>query len=479
VLFHFVNTYANLPASLYSKALPTPVAKPQIIKINTQLAQQLGIKLTANDAELAQFLSGNKIIEGSLPLAQAYAGHQFGHFNKLGDGRAILLGEQQTKQKQLFDIQLKGAGPTAYSRNGDGRASLSAMLREYVISEAMHHLGIETTRSLAVVATGDQIYRQEPQAGAILTRVAKSHIRVGTFQYARQFCTEQEQIQLLKYTVERHYPELLKEDNLALALLKKCIDSQMYLISQWLRVGFIHGVMNTDNMSICGETIDYGPCAFMNTYNPATVFSSIDTQGRYSYGNQPSIVHWNLVRFAEALLPQIQQQQDLAVKLATKELDKASTIFEQHWLKMMRHKLGILDEQNGDADLIQHLLNWMKNNKADYTNTFIFLTKQDGLINELYTQDSFKIWKNAWQQRVFVNGILPPESVQLMQKNNPFYIPRNNIVEQALHQATYGNMHPFEELLAVLIQPYNYTDAVNTYNFGPQSEAGYHTFCGT
>jgi serine/tyrosine/threonine adenylyltransferase len=474
-----VNTYSQLPECFYNRILPTPVARPSLVLFNDALANELSLEITKDKHSRADLLAGNKLIEGSMPIAQAYAGHQFGHFTMLGDGRAILLGEHQTKDKALYDIQLKGAGQTKFSRNGDGRASLSAMLREYVISEAMHYLGIKTTRSLAVVNTGEYIHRQEPQAGAVLTRIASSHIRVGTFQYARQFCTIEEQIQLLKYSVERHYPELLNADNLALALLQKCISNQMQLISEWLRVGFIHGVMNTDNMSICGETIDYGPCAFMNIYDPTTVFSSIDTQGRYSYGNQPSIAHWNLVRLAEALLPQIQEQQDIAVKLVTEELDKAGAIFEQNWNAMMQQKLGIITSQKDDATLVQELLQWMRESKADFTNTFIFLSKPDAQLGELYRTENFIHWYKKWQSRVFVNGELSAKSIELMRSANPFYIPRNHHVENALQKATFGNLEPLNDLLAVLQHPYNYDDAINHYNFGGVNDANYKTFCGT
>jgi uncharacterized protein YdiU (UPF0061 family) len=316
------NTYAKLPAAFFTLQQPVPVAKPAIVFFNERLANDLGLGfLNEEEENIAGYFSGNKIPEGAQPLAQAYAGHQFGHFTMLGDGRAILLGEQIDPRGKRFDIQLKGSGQTPYSRRGDGRATLYSMLREYLISESMYHLGIPTTRSLSVVSTGEKVYREEVHNGAVLTRTANSHIRVGTFEYARRFCSAEDLRALTNYTIQRHYPEITDTDNPALELLKAVMHKQIDLMVNWMRVGFIHGVMNTDNMSIAGETIDYGPCAFMNAYNPRTVFSSIDTRGRYAFGNQPYIAQWNLTVFASALLPIISENQQKAVDLVKEVIE--------------------------------------------------------------------------------------------------------------------------------------------------------------
>src|SRR4051795_12640950 len=369
------HSYAQLPQLFYSDVRPTPVDEPRLVIFNRALADELGLDAAALDSPAgALIFSGNALPEGARPIAQAYAGHQFGHFTALGDGRAILLGEQITPSGDRRDIQLKGAGPTQYSRNGDGRAALGPMLREYIISEAMHALGIPTTRSLAVVSTGQAVYRETVADGAVLTRVASSHIRVGTMQWAAAHDDVAAMRALAGYTMTRHYPELRGSPEPYIALLDAIVARQASLIARWQLVGFIHGVMNTDNMALSGETIDYGPCAFMDKYDPATVFSSIDRGGRYAYGNQPSIAQWNLARLAEAMLPLFDRDADRAVERATAALDRFPALFEQHWLDGMRAKLGLFTEEDGDKALADDLLAWMQRRSADFTNTFRSLT---------------------------------------------------------------------------------------------------------
>ncbi|HSR01959.1 MAG TPA: YdiU family protein [Methylophilaceae bacterium] len=369
------NSYAHLPKSFFTILNPTPVRSPKLIILNYPLATSLGFNIHAleSDDSVAVF-AGNQIPEGALPLAQAYAAHQFGHFNMLGDGRAILIGEQITPLGKRFDIQLKGSGKTPYSRRGDGRAVLGPMLREYIISEAMHALGIPTTRSLAVVTTGETVIRPKEQTGSILTRVATSHLRIGTFQYVSKWGTVEELKALADYTLQRHFPDVKADENIYLSLLKEVINRQAALIAKWQLVGFIHGVMNTDNMTISGETIDYGPCAFMDTYDLATVFSSIDTYGRYAYGNQPIIAQWNLTRFAETLLPLLHDNQEQAIELAQDAVSGFTELYKHNWLAGMRAKLGIFNEELQDEALIEDLLSMMQKYRVDYTNTFRALT---------------------------------------------------------------------------------------------------------
>ncbi len=480
--FQFDNTYLKLDKGLFSIINPTEVNDPNLALFNTALANQLGLDITELDEQtLADYFSGNKLIDGSQPIAQAYAGHQFGHFNKLGDGRAILLGEHITSDGNRFDIQLKGSGITPYSRRGDGRATLSSMLREYVISESMFFLGIPTTRSLAVVSTGENIYREGALPGAVLTRIAASHIRVGTFQYVRNFHSKEVLQEFTSYTIQRHYPELLSAENPALALLKTVMNEQIKLIVNWMRVGFIHGVMNTDNTSIAGETIDYGPCAFMNVYNPKTVFSSIDQDGRYAFDNQPNIALWNITRLAEALLPLIDNNTDNAIEKAKNILETFQLQFNEIWLAMMRKKLGITDIQEEDELLISSLLDWMHLNKADYTNTFIQLSVPDFSISEIYTQKTFITWLTNWKKRINAGKEIPETALELMQSCNPVYIPRNHTVEAALKLAQKkGDLTLFNQLLKILSKPYDYQDMNHFYQAAPQQdEECYKTYCGT
>jgi uncharacterized protein YdiU (UPF0061 family) len=480
MLLNFDNTYLKLNQGLFFAIDPSEVNNPILALFNTALANQLGLDIKGiSEQLLAEYFSGNKLITGSQPIAQAYAGHQFGHFNKLGDGRAILLGEHITPKGDRFDVQLKGSGITPYSRRGDGRATLSSMLREYVISESMFYLGIPTTRSLAVIHTGENIYREGALPGAVLTRIAASHIRVGTFQYVRNFHSKEVLQEFTTYTIQRHYPELLSAENSALALLKKVMEVQIKLIVDWMRVGFIHGVMNTDNMSISGETIDYGPCAFMNAYNPSTVFSSIDTQGRYAFGNQPDIALWNITRLAEALLPVIDENTEVAIEKATRILETYSIQFNEAWLNMMCKKIGITDVKEGDALLVSRLLDWMNENKADYTNTFIQLSVPDFSKSEIYQQSTFVVWLADWKKRIKAEKEIPVASLKLMQTSNPVYIPRNQIVEAALKQAQEkGDLTAFNELLEVLSKPYNYKEMNPLFQNGVEDN-DYKTYCGT
>lgn len=480
--WNFDNSYARLPQSFFNLQNPKPVRRPELIILNEPLAESLGLDLeTLKSEESAEVFAGNKVPEGALPLAQAYAGHQFGYFTMLGDGRAVLLGEQMIPSGERFDIQLKGSGRTPYSRGGDGRAALGPMLREYIISEAMNALGIPTTRSLAVVKTGEPVIRETNLPGAILTRVASSHIRVGTFQYAANWCTVEELRNLADYTIERHFPEIDSNEGRYLSLLKEVIKRQAALVSKWQLVGFIHGVMNTDNMSISGETIDYGPCAFMDTYDPETVFSSIDTQGRYAYGNQPLIAGWNLARFAESLLPLLHENEDEAVKLAQDEISLFMEMFHDHWLQGMRAKLGLFHEEEGDESLIKDLLALMQKYRADYTNTFRALTLGIAEESDLFSKPEFMEWLEVWKARLSRQEQSEESSKQLMQNSNPEVIPRNHRVEEALEAAVFREDYSLmERLLHVLSSPYAYTPDKAEYCKLPQpSPTPYRTFCGT
>lgn len=483
MLWNFDNTYCLLPDVLFKKVLPTAVNKPRIVVFNTVLAQQLGLTdLNPNDETLAQILGGNTMAEGSEPIAQAYAGHQFGHFTMLGDGRAILLGEQLTPNNERFDIQLKGSGITPFSRRGDGRATLKAMLREYLISEAMYSLRIPSSRSLAVLSTGEAVYREDINMGAVLTRVASSHIRVGTFEYASRFCEKSVLEKLVTYSIKRHYSDFIDAPNPALALLNGVMERQINLIVEWLRVGFIHGVMNTDNMSISGETFDYGPCAFMNSYHPQTVFSSIDSGGRYAFMNQPNIGFWNLARFAEALLPIIDENSDIAIEKAKAILDDYPRLYEKKYQQMMLRKIGVSKTIDGDKGLITRLLEWMMKNEADYTNTFIQLMQSDFSDDEIYENEDFMAWKEDWQLRLQQEAYSQESAFELMQKNNPAFIPRNHKVEEALNDVHIeGDLTTFMSFLKVISNPYDYTTQQKEYQTPPKAAAErmYQTFCGT
>lgn len=480
--WRFDNSYSCLPKTFYSKQKPTPVEAPELIIFNESLSNKLGLNARLlKGEEGTEILAGNRIPEGAFPLAQAYAGHQYGYFTMLGDGRAILLGEQITPQGERFDIQLKGSGMTPYSRRGDGRAALGPMLREYIISAAMEALGIPTTRSLAVVSTGETVYRETELPGAILTRVASSHIRVGTFQYILEWGTREELKALADYTIKRHYPMVKEEKNPYFSFLNEVIKRQGSLIAKWQLVGFIHGVMNTDNITISGETIDYGPCAFMDIYDPSTVFSSIDTNGRYAYGNQPKIALWDLARFTETLLPLFSENQEEALKLGEEALSNFEPTFHKHWLSGMRAKLGLFHQESEDESLIQDLLRLMKEYQADYTNTFRGLTLEKMEEVKLKEAPEFMAWMKRWEDRLSRQQESKEEAFELMKNSNPSIIPRNHRVEEALEAAVkLKDFSVMERLLHVLSNPYSYTKEQEEYTKLPETYAcGYRTFCGT
>lgn len=470
------NTYEGLPPFFYSSMKPVPVENPEWVIFNEELARSLGI--TDQDVDV---YAGNRVPDGGHPLAQAYGGHQFGYFNRLGDGRAVLLGEQVTPGGKRVDIQLKGAGRTSYSRGGDGRAALGPMLREYVISEAMHALGIPTTRSLAVVKTGENIVRDRLLDGAVLTRVASSHIRVGTFQLAAKAGSLEDLRALADYTIDRHYPGVKGTDQPYLSLLEQVMDAQASLIAKWQLVGFIHGVMNTDNMAISGETIDYGPCAFMDAFNPETVFSSIDEQGRYAYRNQPPIAGWNLARFAESLLPLLGENEEKAVELAQETISAYPALYHSYWLDGMRSKLGLFHPHEDDQKLVEDLLTMMGNHEADYTNTFLDLTHDREERNPLAGTVGFAQWQERWEERLDEQPESEAEARKLMRDHNPAVIPRNHQVERALDAAVEeGDLSVLTTLLHVLTKPYDHEGSPEAYQQPQNPEDGpYRTFCGT
>ncbi len=476
------NSYARLPRLFYNHQNPAPVRTPKLVIFNEKLADSLGLKAqTLQNEEGAEIFAGNKLPQGASPLAQAYAGHQFGHFTMLGDGRAVLLGEQITPQGERLDIQLKGSGRTPYSRGGDGRAALGPMLREYIISEAMYALGIPTTRSLAVVTTGEDIIRETVLPGAIVTRTADSHLRVGTFQYAANWGSDEDLRALANYTIDRHYPNLAEAESRYLALLKAVINRQSSLIAKWQLVGFIHGVMNTDNMTISGESIDYGPCAFMDAYDPKTVFSSIDRQGRYAYGNQPYIGGWNLARFAETLLPLLHDNEKQAIEIAEEALADYNEQFQSYWLAGMRAKLGLLNEEKEDETLIADLLKMMEAYQADYTNTFRALTFESYENAALFQSKEFIDWHKQWKARQERQDKTSELSQGVMRSSNPAVIPRNHRVEEALKAAVEeGDYSVMEKLLHVLAKPFAHTpDQVEYCKLPKPSKIPYRTFCGT
>ena len=478
--WNFNNTYYNLSNSFKEDIDPIPVKNPNLVLLNNELASSLNLDFSKiKNEELSQVFSGNLLPNGSNSIAQAYAGHQFGHFTMLGDGRAVLIGEHINKSNKKFDIQFKGSGKTAFSRNGDGRAALGPMLREYIISEAMNTLNIPTTRSLAVVKTGEYIQRETTLQGAILTRVASSHIRVGTFQYIAARQKKEELKTLLNYTIDRHYPEIKNSKNKALDLLNFLIERQCDLVVNWMRVGFIHGVMNTDNMTISGETIDYGPCAFMDAYDPKTVFSSIDQMGRYAYCNQPVITKWNLARFAECLVPLIDKDQKKAIKIATETINSFEKKYEEKWMNMMRDKLGLFGLDNKDKLLILDLLTWMHEKKADYTNTFCHLMNATPKKDKLYEDNNFINWKKRWEERLLKNNKIKKKCIELMRNNNPLVIPRNHKVEEALKAAEQNNFEPINKIIKILNKPYSEQEEMLDYQFPSVSKEKYQTFCGT
>ena len=494
--------YASLPERFFARVQPTHVAAPQLIKWNQALASDLGLDLSGLDAPaLAILFSGNVLPRGAVPIAMAYAGHQFGHFvAQLGDGRAILIGEMRDRAGVLRDIQLKGCGRTPYSRSGDGRAALGPVLREYLVSEAMHALGIPTTRSLAAVSTGESVQRETMLPGAIVTRVAASHVRVGTFEYFAARGDVAGTKILADYVIDRHYPLCAHDKSPYLALLREVVSRQAALIAGWMNVGFIHGVMNTDNMAVSGETIDFGPCAFMDMFDPATVFSSIDERGRYAYANQPNAALWNLARFAEALLPLMDADPQRAIGAATETITTFETLFKDHWLDGMRRKLGLSTAEPGDRQLAEDLLKAMQRRQADFTLSFRALCEAaneprgdralgdralgdralgDGALGDAAVGD--EAWMRRWRARAGREPTDPKLRTESMQQANPAYVPRNHRVERVIVAAVErGDFAPFEELSKVLAAPHVARPAFAAYANPPEPEERVlQTFCGT
>jgi serine/tyrosine/threonine adenylyltransferase len=486
--FGFQHSYAALPSRFYARIAPTPAADPQLVVFNTALADELGLDASVLEPVAAPILSGNRLPEDADPIAMAYAGHQFGAFvPSLGDGRAILLGELCGRDGIVRDLQLKGSGRTPFSRNGDGRAVVGPMLREYLVSEAMHALGVPTTRSLAVVTTGEQVFREGALPGAVLTRVAMSHVRVGTFQYFAARGDQDAVRALLEYVIARHYPAAREADVPALELLKEVARRQVALIADWMLLGFIHGVMNTDNMAISGETIDYGPCAFMDNYDPSTVFSSIDHGGRYAYANQPVIAQWNLARFAETLLSLIDPDAERAVSLATAVLEPFTAQFDARFLAGMGRKIGLASILDGDVGLIRRLLEAMQHSQEDFTLTFRQLTAaaenphDEQRLRELFGESGeLQAWLREWRERLRTEPQTDAGRATAMRSANPAFIPRNHRVQAALDAADRGDYRLFHRLLAILKRPYEEQADVSEYRRPPQpSERVLQTFCGT
>lgn len=488
--FPFDNSYARLPDRFFARLRPTPVAAPRLIKLNDALARELGLDSAAlASPDGVAMLAGNRIADGSDPLAQAYAGHQFGGFvPQLGDGRAILLGEVIDRQGQRRDIQLKGSGPTPFSRRGDGRAALGPVLREYIVSEAMAALGVPTTRSLAAVLSGEFVFREVALPGAVLTRVAASHIRVGTFQYFAVRRDIDGLRQLADHVIQRHDPQAAAAPNPYRAMLDGVVSRQAALIARWLSVGFIHGVMNTDNMTISGETIDYGPCAFMDTYHPSTVYSSIDSQGRYAYANQPQIAQWNLARLAETLLPLLGGTEADQLNEAKSALMAFPALFEDEYTARLRDKLGLREAKSGDLELAHDLLDRMTRNKVDFTVTFRRLCEAaaspsaETSVAELFDDPAaFTEWAATWRQRLAAETTTPEARREAMRRTNPAVIPRNHLVEAALSAATNrDDFGPFEDLVAVLAKPWDDQPDGSRYTQPPApDEIVQQTFCGT
>lgn len=479
-MINFEYSYFDLPEYFYTKALPEPVIKPEMIIFNSELAQQLGLSWKELSEKPGLF-TGNLNFENGQPFSQAYAGHQFGHFNILGDGRAHILGEFRDTNNQLFDLQLKGSGRTAYSRRGDGRAALGPMLREYILSEAMNGLGIPTTRSLAIVGTGEKVYREHPFSGAVLARVASSHIRVGTFEWAFVKGNKEGVTALADYVIQRHYPHLKTTPNKYIKLFETIMIKQAQLISEWMNVGFIHGVMNTDNMTVSGETIDYGPCAFMDEYDPRTVFSSIDQQGRYAYGNQPPIAHWNLVRLAEAMIFLFDDDVEVAKLKAEKVLDQFKEVFRKFYYGGLRNKFGLKTENETDQNLFQEFFAMMALHKADFTWTFDQMARNSNPTEEIFSTSEYKMWEKLWSNRLNSESSSRDQAQKIMRKKNPAVIARNNLVEEALKAAVENNNFELtHQLVRALRKPFD-GESVNQHyrNIAKGYSKNYKTFCGT
>ena len=477
------NSYIGLPEEFYQQINPTPVKNPSLLIFNDELANSLNIELTEDDK--LNFFSGNKIPNDSIPVALNYSGHQFGNFvHQLGDGRAILLGEVRNKNES-YDIQLKGSGQTKFSRQGDGRSALGPVLREYILSEAMHHLGIPTTRSLAAVATGEHVVRDSFEPGGILTRVAKSHLRVGTFEY---FASRQqwEDLKLLAdFAIQKHFPEIRETDNHYLELLKKVAGNQSILIANWMSVGFIHGVMNTDNFTISGETIDYGPCAFLDEYHPGKVFSSIDQNGRYAYGNQPSISSWNLASLAGCLIAFIDKDSDKANELATEVLENYSIDTNQRILDLMCKKIGLDGSKKNNQEILRNLLKLMMDNESDFTITFrslsdILLNNSDNFLAQFHQKNEVSGWINNWKSALNLENKNVGEIISNLNNTNPMYIPRNHQVQKAIEESYLGNLKVLEEMLEVLKNPFQENVSLSHYSEAPSEQQRVtQTFCGT
>lgn len=486
--FNFDNSFARDLDGFFKFCRAEPAVAPKMLQFNHSLAEELGLDPGALDSEVGlEVFSGNLVPEGSEPIAQAYAGHQFGGFSpQLGDGRALLLGEVVDTQQRRRDIQLKGSGRTPFSRGGDGKAAIGPVLREYLIGEGMHALSIPTTRALAAVSTGGDVYRETLLQGAVLTRVAASHIRVGTFQYGTTRGDEARVRALADYAIARHYPETADAENPYLAFFDAVSDAQAALVARWMNIGFIHGVMNTDNMTISGETIDYGPCAFMDNYAQGTVFSSIDQYGRYAYANQPVILSWNLTRFAETLIRFVDPDKDKAIEILTDSVERIQPLYEKYWLAGMRSKVGLTSEDPLDTELINDLLELMEKGKADFTLVFRRLSQSlrgdSDVVRNLFNEpDAFDVWAKCWRKRLEKDGVAAETCAQAMDRVNPIYIPRNHKVEEALSAASdHQDMKPFTELLAVLSHPFDEVEGKETYaEPAPETNIPYRTFCGT
>lgn len=470
-------SYMSLPSSFYKVVPLNPVKNPSFLVVNERLAEELGIDVSILKSERAlQIFAGNEMPESAAQIAQSYAGHQFGQFTMLGDGRAILIGEEETKLG-LRDFQLKGSGRTPYSRGGDGRAAVGQLLREYIISEALHGLHIPTTRSLAVVKTGEPVYRERVLDGAILTRVASSHLRVGTFQFARHFCDHEDLQALADYAIQRHDSILASHDNPYADFFSNVLYRQAKLIASWQQIGFIHGVMNTDNMTISGEAIDFGPCAFMDTFDPATVFSSIDTTGRYAYENQPKIGSWNLARLAETLLPLVHDDEEQALTIMQEKLDEYPKVFQHYWLEGMRKKLGLQVAMEEDASLIDELLTMMYQQQADFTNTFRSLSTDEA--QDIFETEDFKTWQKKWYLRLQKENTSLEMAKYSMRNINPAIIARNHYVEEALKFAEQGDLSYVETLVDALRSPFTVKKEHQHLQNPPKENGPFITYCGT
>jgi len=476
------SSYLNLPQSFFSKELPDKISKPFLIKLNYELAKKFGLNISDLESEFAvKFFSGNYIPEHLEPISMVYAGHQFGHFSpQLGDGRAILLAEIADQNNQKFDVQLKGSGKTKYSRRGDGKSALGPVIREYLISEAMHYLGIATTRSLAIVKTNEFVMRDQLMPAGILTRVAASHIRIGTFEYFASLGDVKSVKILADYAIKRHYPKCFEAKNHYLELLKSVIEAQAKLICDWMRVGFVHGVMNSDNMAISGETIDYGPCAFLDNFDLQKAFSAIDANKRYAFGNQPAIASWNLTRFAESLLPLLDENIDQAVVAAEKELEKFGQIYQENWTEMMRKKMGLVQKREEDLDLFKNFLQIIQSNKSDYTQSFRYLSGDD-LVMNFAKSEKYLVFEKLFAKRLSFENMTREERLKLMNLQNPIYIPRNHIVEDAIAAAIdLEDFSKMDDLLKVVKNPYQKQQNHDYYSKPPKEiNLNYQTFCGT